>query len=144
MRKLYLSIILFLYCLNFVFPSDNYLKEENSIIKYIPGLFQLKEKKILKGSVLLSSFIIGISGSIINNTRGNKYYEMYLLSKNVDEIINLREKAENKFKSRNLFLIGMGISFLLHLVDVKFSKNRGEIKGEIKHNSIKLCFYYNF
>jgi len=144
MRRLCLSIILLIYCLNFLFSAGNNLRYETSIIKYVPGLVQLKEKKVLKGSILLSTFIIGISGTIINNNSGNKYYKMYLLSKNVDEIVDLRRKAENKFKSRNLFIIGTGVSFLLHLIDMKFSKGKGKVKGEIKNNSINLGIYYNF
>jgi hypothetical protein len=144
MRRLCLSIILLIYGLSFLFPTDNNLRNGVSIIRYMPGLFQLKEKKVLKGSILLSSFIIGISGAIINNNSGNKYYKMYLLSKNVDEIVNLRKKSENKFKSRNLFIIGTGISFLLHLIDMKFSKGKGKVKSEIKNNNINIGIYYNF
>lgn len=142
MKKL-ISVIL-LCSLSYLFSEENRIENKVSIIKFIPGLFQLKEKKILKGGLLLSSFIAGISGIIINNNNGNKYYNQYILSTDIDEVIDLRKKTEEKFRSRNLFLIGTSVIFLLHLFDLKFSKGRSGVKGEIKNNSINFGLYYHF
>jgi len=129
-----------------LYPKENSFdeKENISIIKYIPGLQQIKTKKYLKGGVLLSSFIICITGAVISDNKGNEIYDKYIISKNIDEIIELREKTEILFKRRNLYIIGSGLVFLFHLFDLKFSKEKSGVKGEIKNNSIGIGFYYKF
>ncbi len=140
MKRLNLFLIFLLFSFN-IMPKK--IETEVSIIKIIPGVFQLKEKKIIKGSLLLSSFVFGILGAIVNNNDGNNFHKQYLLSENINEVILLREKTEKKFRTRNLFLIGTGVVFLTHLFDLKFS-NKSGVKGEIENNNINLGIYYKF
>lgn len=147
MRRLILSLLIFNIGY-FLYTRDNTFKEKKeekvSIIKYIPGLQQIKTKKYFKGGVFLSSFIAGIAGAVIYNSRGNDSYDNYLQSKDTDEIVELRKTTENFFKKRNLFIIGSGVVFLLHLFDLKFSNKKSGVKGEIKNNSIGVSLYYGF
>lgn len=147
MKKTNLSIILLILCILSIFSiNEDKNKTDNkvSIVKIIPGVFQLKQNKLLKGGMFLSSFIAGISGIIINNNKGNSYYNQYLLSTETEEIVELRRKTEDKFKSRNLFIIGTSVVFLLHLFDLKFSRGKSGVKSEIKNNSINFGIYYHF
>lgn len=115
------------------------------VIKFIPGIYQIKSGEILKGGFLLSSFITTITGAILSNSKGNDYYEQYLSSTNVEEVIYLRDRTEKKYKNRNYFIAGLFSVWLIHLIDMKFFNNkRGVINSEITKNSINVGFYYFF
>jgi hypothetical protein len=116
-----------------------------SIAMFIPGIYQLKSGRYLKGTLLLGSFAGCIAGTAINNNKGNDRYEQYLRSTNAEEIVQLREQTEKSFKKRNLFMIGIAAVWLAHIVDLKFFKSKkGGVKGEMGKNSIHLGFYYSF
>jgi hypothetical protein len=110
----------------------------------IPGIEQIKRGYYFKGGVLFASFVSIITEGVIENKRGNDYYNIYINSVDIDEIIKTRALAEKHFKKRNYYIIGGVSVWLINLVDLKFfSKNRG-IKGEIKKNYISFGFYYIF
>ena len=115
------------------------------VVEFIPGLPQLISGKVLKGSLLLGACLTTIVGAIWENQKGNDYYDQYLVSTDVEEVIELRAKAEKSYRSRNYFIIGMVSVWILHLLDLKFFKNKkGGVKGEIKNNSLYFGFYYCF
>lgn len=115
------------------------------IIKFIPGAFQIKSGKIIKGAILLGAFTTAIIGAIIQNKKGNDLYEKYLESKDVEEIVSLRKQTEKAFKYRNYYIAGIFGAWLLHLLDLKFFKNKkGSIKGEITQKNANIGFYYSF
>lgn len=115
------------------------------VVEFIPGLPQLISGKVLKGSLILGACLTTIVGVIWNNQKGNDYYDQYLLSTDVEEVIELRAKAEKSYRNRNYFIIGMVSVWVLHLLDLKFFKNKkGGVKGEVKNNSLYFGFYYSF
>lgn len=123
-------------------PKD---KQGISIIKFIPGAQQIKSGKYLKGGILLSVFTAVVIGAIIENKRGNDLYEKYMDSTDVEEIVSLRKQAETKFKNRNYYFAGAFGIWLLHLLDLKFFKNKkGGIKGDVTKKNISIGFYYTF
>ena len=116
-----------------------------SITRFIPGVSQLLSGKTVKGGMLLGAFLVTITGAIIENSQGNGYYEQYLNSTDVDEIVQLREKAERSFQNRNYYLLGICGIWLVHALDMKIFKTRkGVIKGEAKDHSVCVGFYYFF
>jgi TM2 domain-containing membrane protein YozV len=116
-----------------------------SISLFIPGLHQLQSGQVVKGTLLLGSFAACIAGAVIHNNKGNKWYDQYLGSTNVEEIVMLREKTEKSFKKRNLFMIGIAGIWLAHIIDLKFFKSKKSgVKGEVGKNSILIGFYYSF
>lgn len=116
-----------------------------SIVKFIPGVYQLKSKKFVKGSLLFSVFTAAVVGAVIENKRGNDLYEQYLASQDVEEIVALRKQTEKKFQNRNYYIAGALGIWLLHLLDLKFfNKKKGGIKGEVTKKNIQVGFYYSF
>lgn len=125
--------------------GDNQLAKGVSVVKFIPGLPQLISGKALKGSILLGACLATVAGVVVENQRGNDYYEQYLASIDVDEVIDLRAKAEKSFQSRNYFIIGMVSVWILHFLDLKFLKNKkGEVKGEVKNSRLCIGIYFTF
>ncbi len=114
------------------------------VIKVIPGVYQLKSGKILKGTLLLGAFCTAIAGAIIENNKGNESYENYLGSMNVDEILLLRRRTEDHFKARNYYIGGMAAVFLLHVLDLKFSGGKKGIQSEISKDHFAVGLYYSF
>jgi hypothetical protein len=120
-------------------------QEAISVTMFIPGIYQLKNKKILKGTILLGSFIGSLAGALSYNKRGNNWYEKYLNSTKVDDIIMFRQQTEKCLKRRNFCIGGMFFVWLLHILDLKFFKSgKGGIKGDFGQNKINLGFYYTF
>jgi len=116
-----------------------------SLAKFIPGIDQLKKRKILKGCILLGAFLTTISGAIIENNRGNDYYDQYQNSIVVEDIVDLRKKAEHSYRLRNYFMAGIFAVWVIHLLDLKFfNRKKGGLKGEIKNNSIGIGLYFSF
>ena len=139
--------MLFFLFTGFLFGEKNNKKISKGIpvVKFIPGVYQIKSGKILKGGILLGACLTTIVGAILENNKGYDYYEQYLESVDVEEIIKLRKKSENSFKNRNYYLIGLFSVWAIHLIDLKFSKKKkGGLKGEIKNNSIHIGLYYSF
>jgi len=125
--------------------GETQLSKGISVVEFIPGLPQLISGKVLKGSLLLGACLTTIVGAIWKNQEGNDYYDQYLLSTDVEEVIELRAKAEKSYRNRNYFIIGMVSVWVLHLLDLKFFKNKkGGVKGEVKNNSLYFGFYYSF
>ncbi|MCK4835665.1 MAG: hypothetical protein KAT17_03475 [Candidatus Aminicenantes bacterium] len=121
------------------------LKKGLPVIKFIPGLVQMTSGKIIKGGVLLGACLTTIVGAIIENNRGYDYYEQYLESSDVDEVVALREKSEKSFRMRNYFIIGMVSVWVIHALDLKiFKKKKGGLKSEIKNDCIYIGLYYCF
>jgi hypothetical protein len=116
-----------------------------SITMFIPGIHQLASGKYVKGTILLGSFLSCITGAVIHNNKGNDWYEKYINSTNVEEIILSRQKAEKSLKKRNLFIVGVLSVWALHIIDLKFFKSKkGGVKGEVGKNSFTIGFYYTF
>jgi hypothetical protein len=113
--------------------------------KFIPGLSQLISGKILRGGLLLGACLATVAGAIWENQRGNDYYEQYLVSTDIEEVVDLRSRAEKSFRSRNYYILGMVSVFVLHFLDLKFLKNKkGKLKGEVKNNALSFGIYYSF
>ena len=141
--------LFFLWCsISLLLPGDTGKHDPAkavSILRFIPGIEQIKQKRYLKGGLLAGAFATTIVGAVVANSRGYDYYDRYLASTDVDEIIDLRQRSERCFKTRNALIVGIFAVVVIHLVDIKFfSKKRGGLKGEIKNNSIHLGVYYNF
>ncbi len=147
-KKISLILIIILCSLN-IFSKENKplgISGSHTIgfTYIIPGFEQIKRGYYLKGGILFLSFISIVTGGIIENKRGNDYYNIYMNSIDIDEIVESRLQAENHFKKRNYYIIGGVSIWLINLIDLKFfSKNRG-IKGEIKKDYISFGFYYIF
>jgi hypothetical protein len=127
--------------------SDEKKKSDGtvSILKFIPGLPQLKEGKYLKGTLLLSSFITVVTGSILYNNQGNKSYNAYQKSTDVAEILLLRDETEKSFRKRNFCIVGIFSIFVVHILDLKFFKSKkAGVSGNIGKNTIDIGFYYRF
>jgi hypothetical protein len=116
-----------------------------SITMFIPGIHQLASGKYVKGTILLGSFISCITGAVIHNNKGNNWYEKYINSTNVEEIVLFRQKTEKSLKTRNLFIIGALSVWALHIIDLKFFKSKkGGVKGEVGKNGFIIGCYYTF
>ena len=116
-----------------------------SITMFIPGIHQLKSGKYVKGTILLGSFVSCITGAVVHNNKGNDWYEKYINSINVEEIILSRQKTEKSLKKRNLFIVGILSVWALHIIDLKFFKSKkGGVKGEVGKNSFNIGLYYTF
>ncbi len=116
-----------------------------SISKFIPGVHQLEMKKYVKGSLLLGAFTGSIIGAIIFNKKGNDWYEKYKESINVEEIAQFRRNTEKAIRKRNLCIVGIVSVWLVHVIDLQFSKSdKAGVKGEAGKNSINLGLYYRF
>lgn len=116
-----------------------------SITMFIPGIHQLASGKYVKGTILLGSFLSCITGAVIHNNKGNEWYEKYINSTNVEEIILFRQQTEKSLKKRNLFMVGILSVWALHIIDLKFFKSKkGGVKGEVGKNSFIIGFYYTF
>ncbi len=129
-----------------IYPAEKSSPPSKSIslLRLIPGIPQLKDKKIVKGSLFLASFLYGIYSAVHHHNKGNQLYDKYMASQDVNEIVMFREQTERRFKKRNYFLIGAGALFFLHLIDLKFSKKRGGVRGEIKNSTLRVSLYYSF
>jgi len=120
-------------------------KKAASFVKFIPGIPQLKSKKYVKGTLLLSLFIGFAAGSFVYNSNGNKWYDKYQGSVNVEEIVLFRSKAERSFKNRNLCLIGIASVWLFHILDLKFTKSgNAGLRGDIDQKGFDIGFYFSF
>jgi hypothetical protein len=116
-----------------------------SITMFIPGIHQLASGKYVKGTILLGSFLSCITGAVIHNNKGNNWYEKYIDSTNVEEIVLFRQKTEKSLKKRNLFIVGALSVWALHIIDLKFFKSKkGGVKGEVGKNSFIIGCYYTF
>ena len=96
-----LSILCLIVIANTVFPAEQSPENSDSqgkktkaisITMFIPGIHQLKSGQYVKGILLLGSFAGCIAGTVIYNNKGNNWYQQYLQSTNVEEIIRLRER----------------------------------------------------
>lgn len=140
-------IVVLIFFISGLTPAEQNQQKKSSgipLVQFIPGITQLKHKKIIKGGVLLGAFVTSIAGAVIENNQGNDYYDLYLKSTVVDDIVDLRKKAENSYRWRNYFIAGIFTVWVIHLLDLKFSKKKGGLKGEFKNNSIRFGLYYSF
>lgn len=116
-----------------------------SILKFIPGIPQLKAGKTFKGTLLLGSFLGTITGAFLYNHRGNQWYEKYQHSTDVADIILWRRHTEKSFKNRNLCLVGVFSLWLFHILDLKlFKSEKAGITGDVGKNKMEIGFYYGF
>ena len=144
-KSISLALILLLSCLVLAGQGSNQPAKGIPVEKFIPGLSQLISGKILRGSILLGACLATVAGAIWENGRGNDFYEQYLASTDVDEVIELRSRAERSFRTRNYFILGMVSVWALHILDLKFLKNkRGKVKGEVKNHSLSFGIYLSF
>ncbi|MCP4213126.1 MAG: hypothetical protein GY765_00650 [bacterium] len=120
-------------------------KKTVSIIKFIPGIAQMKAGQTIKGGLLLGSFIGSVTGTVIHNHKGNQWYGKYSDSTNVEEVVRFRKVTENHLKKRNLFIIGIASTWLLHVLDLKlFKSDKAGITGAITNKTIDIGIYYAF
>ena len=123
-----------------------------SLIKFIPGLQQIKQKKYFKGSLLFGSFLATTSGAFIFNNNGNNWYDKYKNSTNVSDIVYFRDRAEKNFRNRNLAIIGIFSVWLVHIIDLKFFKPKKKsnrtisagLTANVGFNHARINFYYVF
>lgn len=148
MIKKWCWILILVFLTNWIATAADSNKKKTrkvSILMLIPGVHQLKSGKYLKGTILLGSFIGSVTGAVTHNKKGNDWYDKYLNSTDVDEIILFRQKTEKSIKKRNLFIAGIFSAWLVHIIDLKFFKSsKGGVKGEVGKNSINIGFYYLF
>lgn len=115
------------------------------ITKFIPGIQQLKKKQYLKGTLLLTALIGTTTAALTFNKKGNDWYNKYQNSTNIEEITLFRKNTEKNFKKRNLFIAGIFSVWLIHILDLKFSKSKKSgIKTQVNHNEINIGIYYRF
>jgi hypothetical protein len=141
---LFVALIFFI---SGLIPAEQDQKKKNSdirLVQFIPGISQLKNGKTIKGGFLLGAFLTTIGGAIISNNKGNDYYEQYLDSVIIEDIVDLRKMAENHYRLRNYFMAGIFAVWVIHLLDIKFFKKRGGIKGEIKNHGVHFGLYVSF
>jgi hypothetical protein len=116
-----------------------------SIVKFIPGLYQLKKGKYFKGTLLLGSFVGTLTGTFIYNKKGNDWYDKYQNSTNVEDIVLFRQHTEKSFKRRNLCIVGIFSVWLIHVLDLKFFKTeKAGISGNIGKKKFNFGIYYAF
>ena len=145
MLKKIIVIFIFLVAVSTAFSKEKESFDSKLPITYVvPGIEQIKRGYYLKGIILFSSFSSCIGEAIINNNKGNDYYEKYLNSKIVDEIVLLREKTEQSFRRRNYFLIGAFSIWIFNLIDLQFFSREKGVKGELSKNGFSISFYYTF
>jgi hypothetical protein len=126
--------------------SEKGQEKPAAVIKVIPGAFQLKSGKIVKGTLLLGLFAAAAAGAVVENNRGNAAYRQYVDSTDVAEIVRLRQETEDHFKRRNYYIGGLIGVWLVHLLDLKFSrgKKKGGIQSDVSKDSFSVGFYYSF
>jgi hypothetical protein len=132
-----------------VWGKDSKKKETRektvSIVKFIPGLYQVSSGKYFKGVLLLGTFVGAVTGTVVYNSKGNDSYRQYQQSTNVEDIVLFRQQTQDSFKKRNLFIAGIFSVFVLHIIDLKFSKSgKTGVKGDIRKDRIDIGFYYSF
>ena len=140
------KIIFFILIFSFFINNLPGKKKEGTIpFSYIiPGVEQIKRGSYLKGVLFFTSFSFCLTEAFLNNRKGNDYYQKYLKSKILDEIILFRRQTETSFKNRNYYLIGAFSIWFLNILDLHFFDKKKGIKGEIYKNSFSLGFYYSF
>lgn len=115
------------------------------LLKVIPGAYQLKSGKILKGTLLLGAFCVAVAGAITENRKGDKAYENYLNSMDVSEVVSLRRETEDHYRARNIYIGGVLAVFLLHVLDLKFSRGKKKgIQSELSKDHFAIGMYYSF
>jgi len=150
MKKINIILLLLALLINPLFSenkSKNKKEKDSNLISvsyFIPGIKQIEEKRYIKGILFLSSFIGSVSFAIIENNNGNSYYEQYLKSTNIEEIIELRDNTEKSYKKRNYFLISAFSIWILHLLDLKFFTKKSGVTGEINKDTFSLGIYLCF
>ena len=144
-----LAILLTLLTLVFPLMAEN--KESGGqetkpvpLLKVIPGAYQLKSGKILKGTLLLGAFCAAVAGAVIENGKGDDSYGDYLSSMDVDEVVRLRLETERHYRARNYYIGGMLAVFLLHVLDLKFSDGKKGVQSELSKDRFAVGLYYSF
>lgn len=144
----FLAAVLLVQPLAFAEEKKNSDEKKTKTISFsmlIPGVEQIKSKKYVKGSLLLSAFIGSALGAFHYNKKGNDWYDKYQNSTNVDDIILFRQRTEDHLKKKNLFIAGIFSVWLVHIIDLKFFKSgKGGVKGTVSKNEINIGFYYHF
>lgn len=145
-KKTILIFVLVFFISGLTLSEQNGQKKSKGIpvAEFLPGIHQIKNRKLIKGCLLLGTFLTAIAGAVIENNRGNDFYDQYLNSVVVEDIVEFRKKAENSYRLRNYFMAGILAVWVIHLLDMKFFKKKGGIKGEIKNNSIHFGLYFSF
>ena len=145
-KKFLIILIVFFTLTNSIF-SEKKAEIKTGMIPFpyiIPGVEQIKRGYYFKGILFLSGFSTCLTEAYLKNRDGNSYYDRYLESTVVDEIVSLREKTEDSFKKRNYYLVGAFSVWLLHILDLQFFDKKKGIKGEIHKDSFSIGFYYSF
>ncbi|HDP95831.1 MAG TPA: hypothetical protein ENN40_10800 [Candidatus Aminicenantes bacterium] len=113
--------------------------------RVIPGWVQLKSGKVLKGVLLLGGFIGTVAAAAVLNHRGNQAYDQYLASRDIVQVVELRNQTEQRFQTRNRLLVGTTAILALHFLDLKFTKKRyATITGDFSANGFRLNCRFDF
>ncbi len=152
-KKIVLFLILVLVVQGMALPQKEKQKDKKATEQakpvpfswFIPGLNQIKGGKYFKGGLLLSAFLGSAVGAVTYNNRGNRWYEKYSNSTVVDDIVRYRKNTEKDLRKRNLFIVGIFSTWLIHIIDLKFFKSKkGGVTSEIGKNNLAVGFYYSF
>ncbi len=118
---------------------------EKSVIILVPGFYQLKQGKVLKGTVLAGAFFALGAAALVENQRGYEYYALYEKATNKDDAVFYRERTVKSFRRRNLYILGAALIWTVHILDIRISSGkRAKIRGKIEKNSASLGFSYSF
>lgn len=113
-----------------------------------PGMGQIKEKKYLKGALLITSELYTIYKIIYNNGKGNSSYIKYKNALSKNDAVKYRREVEEFDKKRNIYIAaGIGI-WVINLIDIYFHvKKKSQLIIRIKNEENKtftLGFSYCF
>ncbi len=118
---------------------------KKSVIILMPGFYQLKQGRVFKGTVLAGTFFALGAAALVENQRGYQYYDLYKKATTRDDAVFYREKTENSFRRRNIYILGAVLVWTVHILDIKISSGkRAKIRGKIEKNSASLGFAYSF
>ncbi len=114
-----------------------------SVIYLIPGIVQLKRGQTLKGVLLISAFSLCVGAAIWKDHEGYQYYLKYKRATTVEEVLRYRELAERSFRERNYLAAAAGAVWLLHVLDLSFSR-RMQLNVQLGKGFCSFGLNYNF
>ncbi len=111
----------------------------------LPGIYQLKKKEYLKGTLLAGGFLLLAGGALWKNLEGYGFYDKYKAATDRDSVVYYRKRTEECMRTRNYLAMAAAGLWLLHVLDVKFSaKKKTRIRGKIEKNSASISISYSF
>ncbi len=114
-----------------------------SVAYLIPGLVQLKRGQTLKGILLLSAFSLCAGAAVWKDHQGYQYYLKYREATTVEEVLRYRELAERSFRERNYLAGAAGVIWLLHVIDLSFSR-KVQLNVQLGESFYRFGLGYSF